>query len=74
MQGLKDADIRLVIIDPVTPKPYSDVTFHTRALGDTEATVIRIAEALNAIVLQYNRGRMSGAAESPQRTSTRPIS
>jgi glycosyltransferase involved in cell wall biosynthesis len=60
MQGLKHADMRLVIIDPVTPRPYSHVSLHTQPLGGTEATVIRIAEGLNAIVLQHNRTENEG--------------
>jgi glycosyltransferase involved in cell wall biosynthesis len=52
--------VRIAIIDPVTPKPYSGATLRDQPLGGTEATVIRIAEALDAIVLQHNRGDDEG--------------
>lgn len=44
-----------IIIDPVTPKPYSLETLRREPLGGTEATVIRVAEALDALVVQHNR-------------------
>lgn len=47
--------MQMVIMDPVTPQAYSDKTLSHRPLGGTEATVIRIAEAMDAIVLQHNR-------------------
>lgn len=37
---------RLLIIDPVAPAAYSDHTLRTRAMGGTEATVVRVAGAL----------------------------
>jgi glycosyltransferase involved in cell wall biosynthesis len=45
----------LVIFDPVAPHPYSLDTLRHAPLGGTEATVIRVAEALDAIVWQHNR-------------------
>jgi glycosyltransferase involved in cell wall biosynthesis len=47
--------MQMVIIDPVAPKPYSAQTLKEQPLGGTEATVVRIAEAMDAVVLQHNR-------------------
>ena len=45
----------LVIFDPVAPHPYSLETLRCAPLGGTEATVVRVAEALDALVWQHNR-------------------
>lgn len=37
---------RVLIVDPVAPGPYDDRTLRTRAMGGTEATVVRVAGAL----------------------------
>lgn len=47
--------MQTVIFDPVAPFPYSLETMRSQAMGGTEATVVRIAEGLDAIVLQHNR-------------------
>lgn len=47
--------MKMVIVDPVTPHAYDASSLRNRPLGGTEATVIRIAEAMDAIVLQHNR-------------------
>ena len=47
--------MQMVIVDPVAPRPYGAQTLKEQPLGGTEATVVRIAEALDAIVLQHNR-------------------
>lgn len=47
--------MRVTIFDPTTPKPYSLKSLTSEPLGGTEATVIRLAEALDAIVVQHNR-------------------
>lgn len=52
--------MQMVIVDPVTPKPYSAQTLKEQPLGGTEATVVRVAEALDAIVLQHNRSDADG--------------
>lgn len=51
---------RIVIIDPVCRKPYSHETLQNEAMGGTEATVVRVAEAMigegaEVAVLQHNR-------------------
>ncbi len=54
----------LLIIDPVCPKPYSAASLDREGMGGTEATVIRIAEALGpnrkVVVAQHCRTEVSG--------------
>lgn len=52
--------MQMVIVDPVAPRPYSSNTLREQSLGGTEATVIRIAESMDAIVLQHNRTENEG--------------
>lgn len=57
--------MRILFIDPVTPKPYDVKTLETEPLGGTEATVIRVAEELGrrgheVLILQHNRSERSG--------------
>ena len=52
--------MRILIIDPACNKPYDPIVLAQEGLGGTEATVVRIAEALKAlghcvIVAQHNR-------------------
>ena len=47
--------MRVVIFDPITPKPYSLQTLKCEPMGGTEATVVRVAERLDAVVVQHNR-------------------
>ena len=52
--------MHMLFIDPVTPKPYSTETLRNQPLGGTEATVVRVAEYLDAIVVQHNRTENAG--------------
>jgi glycosyltransferase involved in cell wall biosynthesis len=54
----------LVFFDPVAPHPYSLETLRRKPLGGTEATVIRVAEALDATVWQHNRTADEGRYRS----------
>ncbi len=38
--------MKVLILDPTGPAPYRDTTLEERALGGTEGTIIRVAEAL----------------------------
>jgi glycosyltransferase involved in cell wall biosynthesis len=49
-----------LFFDPVCVSPYSAHTLEEAALGGTEATVVRIAEALDARVVQHNRTLAEG--------------
>lgn len=53
-----------VIFDPVAPAPYTLDTLRRQALGGTEATVIRVAEGLDALVQQHNRQQDDGRYRS----------
>jgi len=52
--------MRILIFDPVTLRPYDDASLANEALGGTEATVIRIAQALDAQVIHPRRTASSG--------------
>src|SRR3954454_13354636 len=44
---------RIVFYDPVCPAPYTRATLEPRALGGSEASTVRVAEALDAVVMQH---------------------
>ena len=46
---------RTVFLDTVSPLPYDSRSFGERAVQGTEASVIRIADAIGACVMQHNR-------------------
>jgi glycosyltransferase involved in cell wall biosynthesis len=46
---------RIVFLDTVSPMPYDSRSFVERAVQGTEASVIRVADALGAWVMQHNR-------------------
>jgi glycosyltransferase involved in cell wall biosynthesis len=50
----------VLFFDPGCPAPYSRHTLEQAPLGGTEATVVRIAEALDAQVMQHNRTQPEG--------------
>ena len=51
--------MKIVFIDPTCPRPYDTATLRSQGLGGTEATIVRIANALAAtdevVVCQHNR-------------------
>jgi len=55
-----------VFFDPVCPRPYSARSLAERALGGTESSVIRVAEALGAVVMQHNRSDAEGRYQPPR--------
>jgi glycosyltransferase involved in cell wall biosynthesis len=46
---------RTVFLDTVSPLPYDSRSFGERAVQGTEASVMRIADAIGACVMQHNR-------------------
>ena len=52
--------MRVLIFDPLTARPYDDASLAREPLGGTEATVIRVARAIDAQVMQYHRASPSG--------------
>jgi glycosyltransferase involved in cell wall biosynthesis len=59
----------VLFYDPVCQQPYDTRTLGTQALGGTEATLVRVADALDAWVVQHNRTEDWERYLSPQRLS-----
>jgi glycosyltransferase involved in cell wall biosynthesis len=57
----------VLFVDWTCPSPYSARTVREAALGGTEATATRIAEALDARVMQHNRTEADGRYVPPFR-------
>ncbi len=57
----------ILFYDPLCARPYDSDTLHRQAMGGTEATVVRVADALGALVVQHNRTAPSGRYLPPQR-------
>jgi glycosyltransferase involved in cell wall biosynthesis len=61
---------RTLFFDPVCDRPYDSETLRREAMGGTEATVVRVADALGALVVQHNRTSASGRYLPPGRDPT----
>lgn len=59
----------ILFYDPVCQQPYDTRTLHAQALGGTESTLVRIADALGAWVMQHNRSHDWERYRTPQRLS-----
>jgi glycosyltransferase involved in cell wall biosynthesis len=57
----------VIFFDPVCRQPYDTETLRRQAMGGTEATVVRVADALGAQVVQHNRTSASGRYLPPRR-------
>ena len=57
----------VLFFDPVCDRPYDTDTLRRQAMGGTEATVVRVADALDALVVQHNRTSASGRYRPPRR-------
>ncbi|MHB8812403.1 MAG: glycosyltransferase family 4 protein [Steroidobacteraceae bacterium] len=57
----------IVFFDPTCNRPYDTETLRREAMGGTEATVVRVADALGAFVVQHNRASASGRYLPPRR-------
>lgn len=57
----------VLFYDPVCDRPYDTETLRRQAMGGTEATVVRVADALEALVVQHNRTSASGRYLPPRR-------
>ncbi|HET9107142.1 MAG TPA: glycosyltransferase [Steroidobacteraceae bacterium] len=60
----------VLFFDPVCSQPYDSETLRRQAMGGTEATVVRVADALGALVVQHNRTSASGRYLPPRRDPT----
>lgn len=65
MSGEADFDSRIVFYDPVCPVPYSKASLDRGGLGGSEACVVRVAEALDACVVQHCRDTPEGRYRPP---------
>lgn len=59
-----------VFYDPACVRAYDSDTLRCEAIGGTEASVVRVADALGACVVQHNRTRESGRYLPPGRDPT----
>ena len=57
----------VLFYDPVCRQPYDTRTLRMQALGGTEATLVRVADALGAWVIQHNRAEDWERYRRPQR-------
>jgi glycosyltransferase involved in cell wall biosynthesis len=57
----------VLFYDPVCAEPYDTRTLQERAMGGSEATLARVADALGAWVIQHNRTEDFGRYCRPQR-------
>lgn len=57
----------VLFFDPVCDRPYETETLRRQAMGGTEATIVRVADALGALVVQHNRTQASGRYLPPRR-------
>ncbi|HET7756445.1 MAG TPA: glycosyltransferase family 4 protein [Steroidobacteraceae bacterium] len=55
----------LLFYDPLCPRPYSAESLRTEGLAGTEASTVRVAEALDAWVAQHNRAHSEGRYVPP---------
>jgi len=56
-----------LFFDPTCQQPYDTRTLREQAMGGTEATVTRVADALEAFVAQHNRTEAYGRYRSPEK-------
>jgi glycosyltransferase involved in cell wall biosynthesis len=57
----------VLFFDPACQRPYDTRTLRQEAIGGTEASVTRIADALGAFVMQHNRTEAYGSYLPPGR-------
>ena len=57
----------ILFYDPLCREPYDTRTLQAQALGGTEATLVRVADALGAYVMQHNRSTDWERYRAPQR-------
>jgi len=59
--------VTTLFFDPSCQQPYDSRTLRQQAMGGTEATVTRVADALEALVVQHNRTETYGRYRIPER-------
>jgi glycosyltransferase involved in cell wall biosynthesis len=58
-----------LFFDPACQQPYDTRTLRQQAMGGTEASVTRVADALEALVVQHNRTEVYGRYRPPERNA-----
>ena len=58
-----------LFFDPACQQPYDTRTLRQQAMGGTEASVVRVADALEALVVQHNRTEVYGRYRPPERNA-----
>ncbi|MGH8266367.1 MAG: glycosyltransferase family 4 protein, partial [Steroidobacteraceae bacterium] len=61
--------IPVLFFDPLCPRPYGEASLRESGLAGTEASTVRIAQALDAWVCQHNRTRTEGRYRVPGRVA-----
>jgi glycosyltransferase involved in cell wall biosynthesis len=56
----------ILFFDPTCGRPYDTETLRREAMGGSEATLVRVADALGALVVQHNRTEASGRYLPPR--------
>jgi len=59
-----------LFFDPACLQPYDTRTLRQQAMGGTEATVTRVADALEALVAQHNRTESFGRYRVPEKDTS----
>jgi glycosyltransferase involved in cell wall biosynthesis len=57
----------ILFFDPSCKQPYDTRTLRQQAMGGTEATVVRVADALDALIAQHNRSEIYGRYRVPEK-------
>ncbi len=57
--------IPVLFYDPLCPRPYREASLREAGLAGTEASTVRVAEALDAWVVQHNRTQSQGRYRAP---------
>lgn len=57
----------LLFFDPLCPRPYGEASLREAGLAGTEASTVRLAEALDTWVAQHNRTEAQGRFRPPGR-------
>ena len=56
----------VLFFDPACDRPYDTESLRRQAMGGAEASVVRVADALGALVVQHNRASASGRYLPPR--------
>ena len=63
----------LLFFDPLCPRPYGEESLRAGGRAGTEASTVRIAQALDAWVAQHNRTEAEGLGETIERIALQAV-